>query len=236
MKKALSLIFAFVMLLSLAFMTSCSKEAEEMADFNGKTPIELIENAEKQINQNKNYHITIEQVYKTEGTPNIERRMTATEMRAGSEKYYYTRKYDDSAAYTQTYVDGILYTDNGSKKVKYPLSKEEFASRTSISLFIAKNYFKDKMFTKDGDGVTVKAVLEGEGLEYISTAYGKTCLKAEYSFSFDEHGTLSKITSEVSFDCGEYTETTSQTTSVVTFGTINISAPSDADQYLDIEG
>ncbi len=234
MKKILSMILAFCFLAMSIVLVSC-KHDHEIDNLNGKSALDLITNAEKQMNQSKNYHITFEETTSTEKDG-----VTTDVTSAGEEKrnvtgeYFYTAT-TGSSVITNAYVDGIYYRSNGAKKEKYPLSKDEFMAQTSISLFLASGYFKDAKFKEDGDNYTTSVSLEGEGLEYIGKIFGATCTKAEYSFTFKEGGSLLKAYSCVILDYGTHTKTTERTTNVVSFATIEISAPADADTYTLIE-
>ena len=248
MKKVLVLVLCMLLCMSM-FLVGCSKEetVENLEKLAGKTPEELYDAAVEALKSADGFEAVSTQkiVMSAQG-----QKMTMNQEVLSKQNGYdmYFKSENDMAPTAEmevTYVDGVYYLVQNGKKVKKEISHEEMDQLVSqiygsgsvadqTLLNIPESWFEDISFEKDGSSYTLTFIVAAEKYtEMVSNAGlpGATFTSdVEYVVYFDADGNLEKTVATFSFEVSGV-KCDAVSTSIITIGNVEITAPADADSY-----
>ena len=260
MKKLLSVLFVFTLLVSTLALASCdggssgggSGRKNEVEELNGKTPEEIYEAAAEALAEAPSYEVVSSQVI--EMTATYEGETETMEMvqevvtRVNGDNTYSKIVSENPYANTSMeawYVDGVVYANSDGTKVKTNLTKEEYMEQymnadpsESTLLDIPKSWFEDIKFEEDDGEYSVEFVISEEKYNELLGNLGLDIVAidgdVEYTVYFDEDGNLTHILTEFDMDVsamGVGVEAHCVSTSVIKMSDVKVTAPADADSY-----
>ncbi len=252
MKKLLALLLAMTLIFSMFVLASCGNKDKDddkndgddstMETLAGKTPEELYETAKEKLSAATSFIITAEQeIVMTYEGESMTMNQTVISKRQGDNEY--VKSYNDmspAANMEVWYVDGMLYANTSSGKIKTELDKEQFMQQymskdpsESTLLDIPESWFEDMKFEAKDDRWVLKFSISEEKYEEMLTKIGNpvdVVDDVQYEIIFDDDGNLEEIITL--FNMEIYGVSASAvSTSTVSYEQFTITPPADADSY-----